>query len=209
MQQKALNAYFQTQVNTTSQGELLLMLYDGALKFLKLAKQKIEEKDYAGKGMLISKAIDVISELDNSLNTQGGEITQNLHNLYFFCNTRLLKANLKMDTTFIDEVVTILTGLRDAFAQIIEPGGVEQPPLRNSLTTGPRAAAPQQNAPGAAPPPPAAGEAPNAPAGGRLSAAVNQPPGPAGLHVVQKAAPNQNRQAAGSNVYKKMASQSS
>ncbi|MFW5734162.1 MAG: flagellar export chaperone FliS [Oceanidesulfovibrio sp.] len=119
--QKAAQAYFQTQVSTTSQGELLLMLYDGAVKFLRQAQEKINEKDYAQKGILISKALDVIAELDGSLNVQkGGEIAQNLHNLYFYCNTRLLMANMNMDNVLIDEVIKILTGLRSAYAEIIE-----------------------------------------------------------------------------------------
>jgi len=119
---KATQAYLQTQVNTTTQGDLLIMLYDGAIKFLGQAKKKIEEKDYAQKGILITKAINVISELDESLNGQkGGELAQNLHKLYFYCNTRLLKANLEMNTALIDEVLRILSALRGAFDQINGP----------------------------------------------------------------------------------------
>lgn len=126
--QKAAQAYFQTQVSTTSQGELLLMLYDGAVKFLRQAQDKINEKDYAQKGILISKALDVIAELDGSLNVQkGGEIAQNLHNLYFYCNTRLLLANMNMDNALIDEVIKILSGLRSAYAEIIEKQSGVQP----------------------------------------------------------------------------------
>lgn len=116
---KAAQAYLHTQVNTTSQAQLLLMLYDGGIKFLKQAKIKIEEKNFAEKGILISKALDIIAELDGSLNPEkGGDLATNLHHLYFYCNTRLLQANLKMDTTLIDEVINILLSLRDAFAQI-------------------------------------------------------------------------------------------
>lgn len=118
--QKAAQAYFQTQVTTTTQGELLLLLYDGAIKFLTQAKDKIAERDYAGKGILISKALDIVNELDGSLNMEkGGELAQNLHKLYFYCSTRLLNANLKMDVTFIDEVIKILSGLRGAYGQIV------------------------------------------------------------------------------------------
>jgi flagellar protein FliS len=117
--QKAAYAYLATQVTTTDQGDLLLMLYAGAIKFLKQAKAKIEERDYAQKGMLISKALDVIAELDSSLNAEkGGELAQNLHNLYFYCNTRLLQANLRMNTAQIDEVIRILEALKEAFNQI-------------------------------------------------------------------------------------------
>jgi flagellar protein FliS len=134
---KAAQAYFQTQVTTTSQGHLLLMLYDGAIKFLKLSKVKIQEKNYAEKGMLISRAMDVINELDSSLNrTKGGDLAVNLHNLYFFCNTRLLNANLRMDCGLVDEVIKILSGLRDAFAQI---QGMPQTAQRPAQTTAPAA----------------------------------------------------------------------
>lgn len=117
---KAAHAYLQTQVTTTTQGELLLLLYDGAITFLTRAREKIAERDYAGKGILISKALDIISELNGSLNMEkGGELAQNLHKLYFYCTTRLFNANLKMDVALIDEVVKILTGLRGAYGQII------------------------------------------------------------------------------------------
>ncbi|NHZ47498.1 flagellar export chaperone FliS, partial [Nitratidesulfovibrio liaohensis] len=118
--QKAAHAYLQTQVTTTTQGELLLLLYDGAVKFLNQAKEKIAERDYAGKGILISKALDIVNELDASLNLEkGGELAENLHKLYFYCSTRLLNANLKMDVAFIDEVIKILSGLRGAYGQIV------------------------------------------------------------------------------------------
>ncbi|HMM37798.1 MAG TPA: flagellar export chaperone FliS [Desulfovibrio sp.] len=121
-------AYLATQVTTTTQGDLLLMLYDAAIKFLKQAKVKIAERNYAEKGILISRALDIISELAESLNKEkGGDVAKNLNNLYFFCSTRLLKANLKMDAALIDEVVGILSGIRSAFAQII-PGYEGRPP---------------------------------------------------------------------------------
>lgn len=114
--QSAARSYFQTQVSTTTQGDLLIMLFDAALKFLRQAKDKIAEKNYAQKGILISKALDILSELQGTLNAQkGGELADRLQKLYFFCSTRLLAANLKMDATKIDEVMHILEGLRDAF----------------------------------------------------------------------------------------------
>ena len=65
---KAAQAYFQTKVGTTDQGQLLLMLYDGALTFIQQARTKMIANDYAGKGILISKVIDIINELSASLN---------------------------------------------------------------------------------------------------------------------------------------------
>lgn len=116
---KGAKAYLKTQVNTTSQGDLLIMLYTGAIKYLQQAKEHIDAKDFAQKGILISKAMDVIAELDQSLNAEkGGEVAQNLHQLYFYCSTRLLKANMKMDKDIIDEIIRILEGLREAFMEI-------------------------------------------------------------------------------------------
>lgn len=117
---KGTQAYMQTSVSTVGQGEILVLLYDGAIKFLTLAKEKIKEKDAGAKGMLISRALDIINELDGSINMDaGGVLSKNLHQLYFVCSTRLLRANLRMDTEAIDGVLGILTDLRNAYAQIL------------------------------------------------------------------------------------------
>jgi len=109
----------QTQVTTTTPGHLVVMLYDGAITFLEQAKVLIQERNYAQKGILISQALDIIAELDGSLNVEkGGELAQNLHKLYLYCSTRLLQANLKMDTALIDEVIKILSSFRASFEEI-------------------------------------------------------------------------------------------
>lgn len=118
--QSAAKTYFQTQFTTMGQGELLILLYDGALKFLAQAKEKIAEKDYGAKGIAISKALDIIAELDGTLNPEaGGELVENLHQLYFICSMRLLKANLKLDVELIDSVMGVLSGLRSAYSDIM------------------------------------------------------------------------------------------
>ena len=117
---KAAKAYMATQVSTASQGDLLLMLYDTAISHLRQAIEKMRERDMATKGILITKAITIISELQESLNKErGGDISKNLLQLYFFCNTRLLQANLRLKPEMVEEVISILSGLRQAFAQII------------------------------------------------------------------------------------------
>ncbi|TVQ97727.1 MAG: flagellar export chaperone FliS [Desulfovibrionales bacterium] len=115
----AARAYLQTQVTTTNPGDVVVLLYGGAINFLQQAKLKMQERDMEQKGLLISKALDILGELDGSLNTQkGGDLGENLHKLYFYCNTRLLMANLKLDPKLIDEVITILNGLKSAFEEI-------------------------------------------------------------------------------------------
>ncbi|GAB6124870.1 flagellar export chaperone FliS [Humidesulfovibrio idahonensis] len=117
---KAAKAYLNTQVSTASKGDLLVMLYDTAIKHLRQAIEKMRAGDMAGKGILITKAITIICELQESLNKErGGDIAKNLFHLYLFCNQRLLLANLKLKPEIVEEVITILTGLRGAFAQIL------------------------------------------------------------------------------------------
>jgi len=118
----------QTHVTTTTPGHLVVMLYDGAITFLQQAKEEMQARNYAKKGILISQALDIISELDGSLNNErGGELAQNLHRLYMYCNSRLLQANLKMDQDIIDEVVGILSSFRSAFAEISKTQGHPAP----------------------------------------------------------------------------------
>ena len=112
-------SYLKTQVTTTSPVEVVVMLYDGAIRCLCQAKGEIEARNYARKGILISKTLDIIAELDGCLNVdKGGELAANMHRLYFLCKTKLLRANSDMDTALLDEVVHTLRQLRSAFVQI-------------------------------------------------------------------------------------------
>ncbi|MDE7064606.1 MAG: flagellar export chaperone FliS [Desulfovibrionaceae bacterium] len=145
---KAAQAYFQTKVSTTDQGRLLLMLYDGALQFLQQAREKMLEKDYAAKGLLISRVIDIVNELSGSLNMEkGGTLAENLNNLYFLCTARLLQANLKMDVKQLDSVVGILSGLRSAYAEIIDKPEAKQAVAQIAQKMQPEASMVQRAAP--------------------------------------------------------------
>lgn len=117
---KAATAYLATQVTTTTQGQLLIMLYDAGIKFLKQAREYMIAKDYAKKGILISRAMDIITELASSLNKdKGGQIAENLQSLYTFCNIQLAQANMKMDHKKLDDVIDILSNIRNAYAEIL------------------------------------------------------------------------------------------
>lgn len=116
--QNAARTYFTTQVTTTTQGDLLIMLFDAALKFLSQGRAKLLERDFAQKGILISKALDILAELQATLNpSKGGQMAEQLQKLYLYCSSRLLRANRTMDPQPLDEAVRILTGLREAFAE--------------------------------------------------------------------------------------------
>lgn len=131
-------AYLATQVETTTQGELLLMLYEAAIKFLKRAKVEIDNKDYAKKGIYISKAMAIIHELTESLNKEkGGEITPKLSSLYRFCTSQLITANIRLDKKMIDDVINILDGIRSAYAQIVPMADGKKAPEETSAAQAP------------------------------------------------------------------------
>ncbi len=111
--------YQKVQVTTADRLKLVVMLYDGAISYLKSAKKYLEENDMAAKGIYISKAQDIIDELNNSLNMKdGGEIASTLRKIYNFIYFYLVKANLKKDPKMIQEVIDILSMLRDAWYEI-------------------------------------------------------------------------------------------
>jgi flagellar protein FliS len=121
MTQHSINQYKRTEVATADQGKLILMMYDGAIKFVEIAKNKLRENDMAGKGIYISKAQGIISELMASLNMEGGgEIALSLEKLYAFMNRQLRIANVNKDIKPLDIVLKILKELRDAWGRIIE-----------------------------------------------------------------------------------------
>ena len=111
--------YQKVQVTTADRLKLVVMLYDGAISYLKTAIKYLEENDMAAKGIYISKAQDIIDELNNSLNlNEGGEIASTLRKIYNFLYFYLVKANLKKDPKMIKEVIDILSTLREAWDEI-------------------------------------------------------------------------------------------
>lgn len=118
-QNNPYDQYKKTQINTASQGKLIVMLYDGAIKFLTIANENMNPKTYDIANNNIIKAQDIITELISSLNIgQGGEVAQNLLSLYIYFKKRLLEANMQKDSAIINEVLTHLKGLRDAWNEI-------------------------------------------------------------------------------------------
>jgi len=123
----ALSAYKETRIRTASQGQLIIMLYDEAVKQLEKSlelmglnssgKQDPSRIEVIGKAII--KARDIITELMVSLNfEQGGEIAQNLFALYTWFNKELLEAHMGMDMTRIGAVKNQISDLRSAWVEI-------------------------------------------------------------------------------------------
>ncbi|RWR13576.1 flagellar export chaperone FliS [Siminovitchia fortis] len=112
-------AYKNNSVTTASPGELTLMLYNGCLKFINLAKHAIENKEIEQRNTNIQKAQNIISELMLTLNMDV-EISKNMRSLYEYANRRLMEANIKQDISILEEVEGIITEFRDVWKQVIQ-----------------------------------------------------------------------------------------
>jgi len=116
---KGTETYQETAVTTQTKGKLIVMLYDGAIKFLKLAIKEIEADNAEEKGRYISRAIDIIFELNTVLDMDaGGEVATNLRKLYLFMGRHLTEANTKQDIGKIEEVIKLLEELNQSWKTI-------------------------------------------------------------------------------------------
>ncbi|WML35501.1 flagellar export chaperone FliS [Clostridium sp. OS1-26] len=112
--QNAYNAYKTNSVNFASKEQLLLMLLDGAVKFSKIARQAIEEKDIPRAHENIVKTQDIFYELMLTLDTtQTGEWGSKLLGIYDFIIRRLRDANTKKDVKIMDEIIPLAESVRD------------------------------------------------------------------------------------------------
>ena len=118
---KASDQYLETSVTTQQRGKLIVMLYDGAVKFLRVAKEKLREGDCALKGVYIGKAQDIISELNGCLNVEAApQIAQDLRALYGFLYRHLNEANIERSEQKIDECIRILEELRETWREVAD-----------------------------------------------------------------------------------------
>ncbi len=114
-------SYKSAQFNTINRAEITIALFDGAIRFLEQAEVKIKEKDMVAKGNLISKALDILGELDASLNMEiGGPLGKGLHDFYSLCNSHLLMANLKLDLELLNSTKENIKSVRNAFAEAMQ-----------------------------------------------------------------------------------------
>ena len=116
---KGVAEYQSAAVTTQSKGRLIVLLYEGAIKFMKLAVKELEAKNYEAKGQYINRAQDIINELNTVLDVDaGGEMVANLRKLYCFMSNRLSQANVKRDPDMIREVITLMEELNQGWKAI-------------------------------------------------------------------------------------------
>ncbi|MFW6016072.1 MAG: flagellar export chaperone FliS, partial [bacterium] len=111
----AYKEYKQVQVNTANREKLLIMLYQGCIKFLRLARKNIEEENIELAHNYNIRSQDIIRELMNTLDRDnGGEIADNLYSLYSFMNRQLIEANVKKVIEPIETVEELMLDLLDS-----------------------------------------------------------------------------------------------
>lgn len=112
----AYNVYKSNSVNYASREQLLLMLLDGAVKFSKIARQAIIDKDIVKAHTNIVKTEDIFCELRATLDTSLGVAwIDNLSRIYQFIIDNLVKANVKKDLKTLDETIVLIENVRDTW----------------------------------------------------------------------------------------------
>lgn len=118
MTNAALNRYKQNSVTTATPEELTLMLYEGAIRFMNIAKYSIENKDLERAHSSLMRAQDIIMELNYSLD-MNYEISKEYRMLYDFVISNLVDANISKDIKFIEDAATIVSELRDTWKEVM------------------------------------------------------------------------------------------
>ena len=125
---RAAGAYQQTQVQSSSPLELVVLLYDGALRHLAAARDAMVQQNLTVRRSSLSRTLAIVTELQTTLNLKdGGTVAESLDSLYTYIIGRLLDANIRHDADAITEVERLMRSLRDAWAQIAAQPAEVQP----------------------------------------------------------------------------------
>ena len=111
------NIYKQNSVNMASSQQLLLMLLDGAVKYTKIARMAILNKDIARAHKELVRVQDIFLELMITMD-KNTKYMEDLYNIYDFIKNELAKANIKKDITIIDNTLTLIEEIRDMWYEV-------------------------------------------------------------------------------------------
>ena len=113
--------YRQQSVLTATPGQLVVMLYDGALRFLLQASTALHGGDHRLCDAKLRRAEAIVEELHSSLDKdRGGEIASRLEGIYVFCKRHLIEARIERDPAMIEKVSELLSELREAWVEIAQ-----------------------------------------------------------------------------------------
>jgi flagellar secretion chaperone FliS len=112
------NAYRENSIMTASPEQLVVMLYDGAGRFLRQAEGAMLDGSWLVASEKLSRAEAIIDELLATLDMDAGEVADRLQSIYVFCKTRLIEARIERDSVRVDQVARLLGELREAWSQV-------------------------------------------------------------------------------------------
>ena len=115
------NAYRENSIMTASPEQLVVMLYDGAGRFLRQAEGSMLEGSWLQASEKLSRAEAIIDELLATLDMDAGEVADRLQSIYVFCKMRLIEARIERDAVRVDQVARLLGELREAWSQVRSP----------------------------------------------------------------------------------------
>ena len=125
-----LGAYKKTNIQTASKEQILLMLYQAAIKNCKKAMEAIEKNDLAAKGESIGKLQDIIIELNNSLDFEvGGEVAKELASLYDYILYASTQANIHVEKSHLESCLQVIRTLYDGWTEAIRSLKAENTPV--------------------------------------------------------------------------------
>ena len=125
-----MNQYQNNQILSASPEQILIMLYDGSIRFCRQALHAMDSGDRTVQAEKISRAMAIVCEFANTLDHEvGGDMAADLDALYGFMIRELTKANVQNDRKALETVEDLLTGLRETWVEAIEinRGGVKRP----------------------------------------------------------------------------------
>jgi len=123
------NAYREMAVQTSSPARLVVMLYEGAIRFLRESVSAIQSKDLAHKRHCIDRAVAVVQHLESTLDLErGGQVAVDLGRLYSYVNSRILEGSTKLDVAPLEEAIKLLNVLLTGWEGIANREGTNTVP---------------------------------------------------------------------------------
>ena len=120
--EKAFDQYNRSSIETAGKLDLIIMCYERAILFIRQAKDNLRNGETEKKAYKIQKVLDIVNELQASLNfDKGGIIAKNLDSLYSYITKRVILADIQKNYNIFDECINILTELKSAWEGISEP----------------------------------------------------------------------------------------
>ena len=123
-----LNTYTTVDVETASQGKLVVMLFNGAIKRAEEAKRQLEKKKFESVHNNLIRSQEIVAELRGSLDMRHGEVAKNLDRLYEYFQHLLITANVKKTEAPIIECIKLMTDMRDTWQEAFRKAAQERPP---------------------------------------------------------------------------------